>query len=128
MKNRRLKISSIAVVIIATLTLSGCVGPKLDVLSEQLKETIVKTNGEDDYAISYHVRVRNNGLGGKVRAMAQLFHPEGTFYQEQIVSFKAGEDADLDFVFTEPTVVGTFVAGTDGQTRSRAVFRYESVR
>jgi hypothetical protein len=118
----------IVLIVIGAPALSSCIGPRLEVLSEQLKETSVKTSGEDDYAISYHVRVRNKGLGGKVRAIAQLFHPEGTFFREEIVSFKPGEDADLEFIFTEPTVVGTLVAGADGQTRSRAVFRYELTR
>lgn len=78
-----------------TITLSGCLGPRLEVLSEKLTETSVKTQRKDDYSITYSVRVRNKCMAGTVRAMAQLYHLEGTFHDEQVVSFKSGKAKTL---------------------------------
>lgn len=120
-------ISRIAVALISTILLTGCFGPRLEVLSEKLDEISVKTDGEDDYAVIYTVRVRNKATAGKVRAKAQLFHPEGTFYAEKIVHFKEKEDAVIRFTFTEPTILGSALAGANGETMMRATFSYESM-
>ena len=120
-------ISRILLVLIATIALTGCFGPRLQVLSEKLEETAVKTDGKDDYAVTYTVRVRNRGIAGRVRAMAQLYHPEGTFYDEKTLSIRANEDAILTFTFTEPTVLGSVLAGANGETKMHAVFRYEAL-
>lgn len=120
-------ISKILLVLTLTITLTGCFGPRLQVLSSKLDGATVKTDGEDDYAVTYTVRVRNTGTAGRVRAMAQLYHPEGTFYAEKILSVRANEDVILTFTFTEPTVLGSVLAGADGETKMHAVFRYESL-
>jgi|GEM_PF-2455099 hypothetical protein len=121
-------ISRILLVLIPTIALTGCFGPRLQVLSEKLEETAVKTDGKDDYAVTYTVRVRNKGPAGRVRAMAQLFHPEGTFYSEETLFVTANDDLTLTFTFTEPTVFGSVLAGANGETKMRAVFRYESIQ
>jgi hypothetical protein len=121
-------ISRILLVLIPTIALTGCFGPRLQVLSEKLDGAAVKTEGKNDYAVTYTVRVRNRGTAGKVRAMAQLYHPEGTFYDEKMLSVRANEDVMLTFTFTEPTVLGTVSAGANGETKMRAVFRYESIQ
>jgi hypothetical protein len=128
MIRKNLTIASVLLVLISTLTFTGCVGPRLEVLSEKLDETSVKTDGEDDLAVTYTVRVRNKGTAGKVRLMAQLHHPEGTFYSEELLSFRQGEDKVVQFVFREPSVVGSFIQGMNKNTEMKAVFRYESVQ
>jgi len=120
-------VAKIALVLLSTIVLSGCVGPRLEVLSEELDETSVKTAGQDDYSVSYKVRVRNKGQAGKVRMMAQLIHPEGHFYSEEIAHFALKEDSIVTFTFTEPTVLGSALAGANGETIMRAIFRYESM-
>ena len=120
-------ITKITLVLLSTIVLSGCFGPRLEVLSEKLDETSVKTDGQDDYAVSYKVRVRNKGEAGKVRMMAQLYHPEGTFYREVIADFSEKEESVITFMFTEPTVLGSALAGANGETKMRVLFRYESV-
>jgi hypothetical protein len=128
MPRRELSITlRIGMVFISTILMTGCFGPRLEVLSEKLDETTVKTDGEDDYAVTYTVRVRNKGTAGKIRAMGQLYHPEGTFYSEKILSLKANDVVVLTFTFTEPTVVGSAVAGMNGETKMLAKFRYESI-
>ena len=100
-------ISRILLVFTLTFTLTGCFGPRLQVLSEKLDGTAVKDeDGRDDYAVTYTVRVRNKGQAGRVRAMAQLYHPEGTFYDEKMLSVRANEDVVTDVYFH-----GTYRAG-----------------
>lgn len=128
MKTRKMSlISKVGLTFVAAVTLSGCFGPRLEVLSQQLKDTIVKTAGENDYAYRYRVRVRNKGAAGRVRAVAELYTSEGQFYREQIISLRPKQEAVLEFVFTEPSVAGEVLAGMAGETKVRYRFRYESV-
>lgn len=121
MKNKK-NICSIALIIGFVLVLSSCT--RLEILSQQVSETVVQTNGEDDYSIKYAVSVRNKGSAGKVRAKARLFTPEGQFYREQIIALKEGEEQDLKFVFTEPSFLGALF----GEGKTRAEFSYELIR
>ena len=117
----------------SALLLSGCFGPRLDVLSQQTTDTTVDIRSrfgneivEKDYAIKYTVQVRNKGEKGKVRAMAKLYTSEGQFYREQVIDIESNQDKTLEFVFTEPTeptVLGTVL----GQGNFRTEFSYESV-
>lgn len=120
-------ITRAGLVLFAAVALSGCFGPRLEVLSQQLKETVIETSGEDDYAYRYRVLVRNKGAAGRVRAIAELYTAEGQFYRERIVSLGSGQEAALEFVFTEPSVAGALLAGVAGETQVRYRFRYESV-
>lgn len=127
MKNNKLSAISLSgLVLLAALAGTGCT--VLKVLSQQLEETVVKTpnrRGEDesDYAIKYTVRVRNNGIEGRVRAIGELYTPEGQFYREQVVNMKADEVRTFVFVFTEPTLLGALFG--KGKVQSR--FRYERI-
>jgi hypothetical protein len=113
----------------SALLLSGCFGPRLDVLSQQTTDTTVDIRSrfgdeiKKDYAIKYTVQVRNKGEKGKVRAMAKLYTSEGQFYREQVIDIESNQDKTLEFVFTEPTVPGTVF----GQGNLRTEFSYESV-
>ena len=116
----------IKVVLVAlVLPLTACIGPKLELLSQHGGITVAKTAGEDDYAYRYTVRVRNKGFSGRVRAIAELRTPEGQFYRERILQFDAGEDKELEFVFTEVSVLGEVLNGLAGETKNTCRFRYE---
>lgn len=129
MKNNKLSLlSRIGLAFLVAITASGCFGPRLEVLSQQLEGTVVKTEGEDDYAYQYRVRVRNKGRAGKVRAIGELHTSEGQFYREQIVSVKPEQDMMLEFIFTEPSLGMDVLAGMSGNTEVRYRFRYESVQ
>ena len=112
---------SVAILSAAVMT-SSCA--RLEVLSQRLSETVVKTNNEDDYSIKYTISVRNKGTAGRVRVKAKLFTPEGQFYREQIVDFTGGDEEDFVFIFTEPTFLGALF----GEGKTRAEFSYEPVR
>ena len=121
MKKRK-QIWATALILILSLALTGCT--RLEILSQQLSETIVKTNGENDYSIKYSVSVRNEGAAGKVRATAKLFTPEGQFYREKTIDIGAGKIEELEFIFTEPTFPGALF----GEGKTRAEFSYEQIR
>ena len=110
--------------LILTLALFSTACTRLEVLSQQVTETVVKTNGEDDYSIKYSVSVRNKGTSGKVRVKGKLFTPEGQFYREKTVAFAADEEMHIEFIFTEPTFLGALF----GEGKTRAEFSYETVK
>lgn len=122
MKKKFLESVLICSVLASVFFASGCM--RLEVLSQQVGETVVKTDGEDDYSIKYTVLVRNKGTAGKVRAKAKLYTPEGQFYREFLVKMNSDEEAELEFIFTEPTFLGALF----GEGKTRAEFSYESLR
>lgn len=123
MKTKKYKSILLTVVLVAFVAVSsGCV--RLEVLSQKVSETIVKTDGEDDYSIKYTVLVRNKGQSGKVRVKAKLYTPEGQFYREKIVSFDKDDEMKIEFVFTEPTFLGALF----GEGKTRAEFSHESIK
>ena len=127
MTDKRMKRLIKALVVMAiAIAAAGC-GPRLQVLSQQGGEVVIKTRDEPDYAYKYTVRVRNKGLAGKVRAIAELQSSEGQFYREQIIQFDHDEDKTLEFVFDEVSVIGGFLGGMAGNTDVKCRFRYESL-
>lgn len=125
MRNNRLfAVCLSALLLCFALVCGGCT--RLTVLSQKAEETVVQTpnrRGEDesDYAIRYTVQVRNRGFGGKIRAIGELYTPEGQFYREQVVTMRPDEVRTFVFVFTEPTLFGALF--DEGKVRYR--FRYE---
>jgi metal-sulfur cluster biosynthetic enzyme len=122
---KKTKLSSILIIILIctfALASSGCI--RLEVLAQQVSETVVKTDGEDDYSIKYTVLLRNKGTAGKVRAKAKLYTPEGQFYREKIVNFDSDDETEIEFIFTEPTFLGALF----GEGKTRAEFSYETVK
>lgn len=111
-----------AALVVIAVAASGCV--RLEVLSQKVSETIVKTDGDDDYSIKYTVSVRNKGTSGKARVKAKLYTPEGQFYREKIVDFGEDDEETIEFVFTEPTFLGALF----GEGKTRAEFSHESVK
>lgn len=127
MKRKKLSLLSVtSLMLLLTLILSNCT-TRLEVLSERTEGTSVETDGKDDFALKYVVRVRNKGAAGKVRAKAKVFTGEGQFYKEQIVYLKSGEDVEIEFVFNEITVPGQIIALYFGKNEIRYEFSYESV-
>lgn len=124
--NKLSAVSLSGLVLLSALAGSGCT--VLSVLSQKLEETVVKTpnlQGEDesDYAIKYTVQVRNKGVAGRVRAIGELYTPEGQFYREQVVNMKADEVRTFVFVFTEPSLLGALF----GKGKVQSKFRYERI-
>jgi hypothetical protein len=136
-RGQRLKILKVAIpgiitllIIIAVLGWLLITKPvTLNIVSQKLEQTTVKIpdekgNPQDDYALKYTVQVINKGMAGKVKAIAELYTPEGQFYQEQIVSIDSGDIKTFVFIFTEPTILGTLFS----EGKAQAKFRYELVK
>ncbi len=98
--------------------------PRLEVLSQKMEKTVVKTGGEDDYAYKYTDIVRNKGGAGKVRGMARVYAKEETLYREKVVSLKADEQAKFEFIFTEPL----FLVEMLTEERKQYDFSYDVVK
>lgn len=126
MKTKKRSLMSLFILaVLSAAALTGCVS--LDVLSQKAEGTVVKTTNslgeeEDDYAVKYTVQVRNKGMEGRVRAIGELYTPEGQFYREEIVDMSSEEVRTFVFIFTEPTFLGTALE------EFRYKFRYESVQ
>lgn len=79
-------------------------GPKMELMSHYAKGDIYFVNGEADWGYKITIRARNNGEAGNVTAMVKLHTGEGMWSKEQADYFNEGDEKELFFVFTEPSI------------------------
>ncbi len=93
-----------AVFIVMLLAKSFLSAPSCKILAHKLDSDIFLVNGEADAGYYTNLTLKNEGKKGDITIGVTLSTSEGTFERTQELLLDEGEERQLSFTFTEPTV------------------------